>query len=393
MVLPRFILLPSPQACIQLSLASAQLLHRWVPQHHTLGSTFSIPWHCSSRAAGAKAGMKGPIVYHAYKGSVLRFLWGQGNAERQLPTQQDRVKLCSFDSPRMGIHLFRTAEAASKPCRVRIPEESSVPTEPVERQPLKVILAKPSSAIARGLPVVKGSLSVLAWLSLGRSLFASEAPEDWGTRKQESGVYSVAYSPQMWDVWQHWIFITRELMGSCKGSLKSSNNLWLNTSFKLAGESHFSGFKPVCSPQGPGRQGGDKGSAELSYDCALLFLRLKMGSERVQRRLWLQLFLVLPAPSLQFPQEAWASHFSACGALCWQLPSFCSWEQDASVICSGLSPWLHVPQEATQRGSDPQPVSRPSHSLTPSPAYLRVSYPIDSLMIETNPSLTCFLSR
>lgn len=52
---------------------------------------------------------------------------GQGNAERQLPTQEDRVKLCSFESPRMGIHLFRTAEAASKPCSVRIPEESSVP--------------------------------------------------------------------------------------------------------------------------------------------------------------------------------------------------------------------------------------------------------------------------
>lgn len=99
---------------------------------------------------------------------------------------------------------------------------------------------------------------------------ASEAPEDWGARKQESGVYSVAFSPQMRDVWQHWIFITRELMGSCKGSLKSSNNLWLNTSFKLAGESHFSGFKPVCSPQGPGRQGRDKGSAELSYDCAVV---------------------------------------------------------------------------------------------------------------------------
>lgn len=167
MVLPRFILLPSPQTCIQLSLASAQLLHGWGPQHHTLGNAFSIPWCCSPRAAGAKTGMKGPIVYHAYKGSVLRFLWGQGNAERQLPTQQDRVKLCSFESPGMGIHLFRTAEAASKPCSVCIPEESSVPTEPVERQPLKVTLAKPSSAIAWGLPVVKGSLSVLAWLGLG----------------------------------------------------------------------------------------------------------------------------------------------------------------------------------------------------------------------------------
>lgn len=127
MVLPRFTLLPSPQVCIQLSHASAQLLHGWGPQHHTLGNAFSIPWHCSPRAAGAKAGMKGPIVYHAYKGSVLRFLWGQGNAERQLPTQEDRVKLCSFESPRMGIHLFRTAEAASKPRGVRIPEESSVP--------------------------------------------------------------------------------------------------------------------------------------------------------------------------------------------------------------------------------------------------------------------------
>ena len=110
---------------------------------------------------------------------------------------------------------------------------------PVERQPLKVILAKPSSAIARGLPVVKGSLSVLAWLSLGWSLFASEAPEDWRAGKQESEVYSLAFSPQMWDVWQHWIFITRS-MCSCKGSLTSSNNLWLNKPFKLAGVSHFS---------------------------------------------------------------------------------------------------------------------------------------------------------
>lgn len=81
----------------------------------------------------AKAGMKGPIIYHAGKGSVLRFLWGQGNAERQLPTQQDRVKLCSFNSLRMGTCLFRAAETAKKPCSVRIPEESSVHAEPAER--------------------------------------------------------------------------------------------------------------------------------------------------------------------------------------------------------------------------------------------------------------------
>lgn len=54
----------------------------------------------------------------------------------------------------MGTRLFGAAEAARKPCGVRIPgEESSVHTEPVEGQPLKVILAKPSSSIAWGLPV------------------------------------------------------------------------------------------------------------------------------------------------------------------------------------------------------------------------------------------------
>lgn len=46
--------------------------------------------------------MKGPIVQHLCKRFVLRFLWGQGNAERWLTTQQGRAKLCSFDSPKMG---------------------------------------------------------------------------------------------------------------------------------------------------------------------------------------------------------------------------------------------------------------------------------------------------
>lgn len=41
--------------------------------------------------------------------------------------------------------MFRAAEAARKSCSVRIPhEESSVHTKPVEQQPLKVILPKPS---------------------------------------------------------------------------------------------------------------------------------------------------------------------------------------------------------------------------------------------------------
>lgn len=52
--------------------------------------------------------------------------------------------------------MFRAAEAARKPCRVRIPgKESSVHREPVERQPLKVIAAKPSSAMAGELPVAQ----------------------------------------------------------------------------------------------------------------------------------------------------------------------------------------------------------------------------------------------
>ena len=230
MVLPRFTLLSSPQACIQLSLASAQLLHGWGPQHHTLGNAFSTPWCCSPRAAGAKAGMKGLIVYHAYKGSVLRFSWGRAMLKGSCQHKRTEWNYVVSSPLEWGFICSEQLKQLANHAVSAFPKKALCP-EPVERQPLKVILAKPSSAIAGGLPVVKGRLSVLAWLSLGWSLFAAEAPEDWGAGKQESGVYSLAFSPQMWNVWQHWIFITRESMCSYKGSLTSSNNLWLNKPF------------------------------------------------------------------------------------------------------------------------------------------------------------------
>lgn len=222
----------------------------------------------------------------------------------------------------------------------------------------------------------------------GVNSLASEAPEDWGAGKQESG-FILAFSPQMWDVWQHWIFITRESMCSCKGSLTSSNNLWLNNHSNWLEGHIFPGFKPVCSPLGPWLQCRDEGSAELS-STRPLFLRLRMGSGG-SRDICGCSFILFYHP--HFSSRRWWYHILVvCGASAGSCGLSWSLEQDASVICSGLSPWLHVPQEATWRGSDPQPVSRPSTLRRTSPAYLRVSYPIDAIMIETN-LLTCFLSQ
>lgn len=95
--------LPSLWTRTVLPPAFAQLLHRaGSPAPHAFLVLSLLHGTVNPRVAGAKAGMKAPIVQYPCKGSVLRFLWGQGNAESQLTTQQDRVKLYSFDSLRAG---------------------------------------------------------------------------------------------------------------------------------------------------------------------------------------------------------------------------------------------------------------------------------------------------
>lgn len=92
--------------------------------------------------------MKAPIVYHLCKGFMLRFLWGQGNAESQLTTQWGRVKLCSFDSPRFGEPVCLVpSQQPGKQHSVRIPrQESSVP------RASKAAVPEGDSVLPRGLP-------------------------------------------------------------------------------------------------------------------------------------------------------------------------------------------------------------------------------------------------
>lgn len=93
--------------------------------------------------------MKAPIVQHPCEGLVLRFLWGQGNAERQLTTERGRAKLRSFDSPiaREPICSLH-AQQPGKRCNVRIPrEESSVHRARAAAAP------EGDVALSRGLPV------------------------------------------------------------------------------------------------------------------------------------------------------------------------------------------------------------------------------------------------
>lgn len=92
--------------------------------------------------------MKAPIVQQLCKGFVLRFLWGQGNAESQLTTQWGRVKLCSFDSPRFGEPVCLVpSQQPGKQHSVRVPrQESSVP------RASKAAVPEGDSVLPRGLP-------------------------------------------------------------------------------------------------------------------------------------------------------------------------------------------------------------------------------------------------
>lgn len=107
----------------------------------------SLRKHCP--APGHCKLMKAPIVQHPCEGLVLRFLWGQGNAERQLTTERGRAKLRSFDSPiaREPICSLH-AQQPGKRCNVRIPrEESSVHRARAAAAP------EGDVALSRGLPV------------------------------------------------------------------------------------------------------------------------------------------------------------------------------------------------------------------------------------------------
>lgn len=92
---------PSSSPCY-LSISAHLLPGVGFPASAPLRKHCPAPGHCKPRTAGASTCMKGPIVQHPCKGFVLRFSWGQGNAESQLTTRRGRVKLCSFDSPRAG---------------------------------------------------------------------------------------------------------------------------------------------------------------------------------------------------------------------------------------------------------------------------------------------------
>lgn len=121
--------------------------------------------------------MKAPIVQHLCKGFMLRFLWGQGNAESQLTAQQGRVKLCSFDSPRFGepICLVQPQQPV-KQYSVRIPrQESSLYTEPAEQLFLKVMLS-----FLGDFQMVKRKLNEMG-------LGMTEAP--WRIEKMDIGIW------------------------------------------------------------------------------------------------------------------------------------------------------------------------------------------------------------
>lgn len=100
------------------------------------------------RLAGAKTVMKAPIVQHPCKGFVLRFLWGQGNAESQLTHNGARVKLCSFDSLRAREHICSGhPQQPGEQCGIRIPcKESSV------HRASKVAAPQGDSVLPGGLP-------------------------------------------------------------------------------------------------------------------------------------------------------------------------------------------------------------------------------------------------
>lgn len=155
----------------------------------------------------------------------------------------------------------------------------------------------------------------------------------------------------------------------------------------------FPGFKPVCIPQGPQLQCRDEGSAELSCNCPFVS-RLRMGSERVQRHLWLQLFILPYHPPHFSSHRRHGPHILVSVVL-------------SAGSCSLSVPWIRMLLSSAQASHPDCMCHRKqlredlihSQCLDPptlwrtSPDYLRVSYPIDSIMIETNPSLTCFLSQ
>lgn len=138
------------------------------------------PWHCSPRPSGANTVMKAPIVQHLCKGFVLRFLWGQGNAESQLSTQWGRVKLCSFDSPRFGEPVCLVPlQQPGKPRSVRIPpQESSVP------RASKAAVPEGDSVLPRGLP----DGDVQSCRSLMKQSWGWGSLEDWEDACQSLGM-------------------------------------------------------------------------------------------------------------------------------------------------------------------------------------------------------------
>ena len=190
MVLPRFILLLSLQACILLLLASAQLLHGMgSPTPH---SAKCFLYSMALLTQGCMCQSRNERSYYIPCKQGIYLCWGfrWDRAMLKGSCQHNRTEWnCVVSIPR-GWELVCSEQLKQlRNHAVSAFQKKALCTQSQQRGSPWRWYGPSQFCHCLGTSCCTGSLSVPARLSLGWSLFkASEAPEDWKAGKQGSGV-------------------------------------------------------------------------------------------------------------------------------------------------------------------------------------------------------------